>query len=44
MCHIVEYSADDARINEPFEEAMLLARHKRLMELEKNIKDRLKLG
>lgn len=27
MCRIVEYSADDARINEAFEEAMLLARH-----------------
>lgn len=27
MCRIVEHSADDARINEAFEEAMLLARH-----------------
>jgi len=27
MCRILEYSADDARINEAFEEAMILARH-----------------
>jgi lipoate-protein ligase A len=27
ICRIVKYSADDARINEAFEEAMLLARH-----------------